>query len=389
MKYTNIDIASATPDQIRSEIVRMKQLSFEYKNEEQGCKLILNSIYGALANKWLACFNTNVAETITAQGRDIWHYAETLTNKYFADFWHLDTELHEKLGITKATQIKKPVVIAGDTDSCYVSFEEVVKSCDFPGHPKDLILKINEFRLTEYLNKAFEKYSKKWNTKNHMDFELENIAESGIWLAKKKYLLDLAWQDGINIEHLSQIVYKGVELAQSSTPPFAREKLKELVSYIFSKKKTIKMPELTKMLRDLKVEFKIAEPDKLSASRKINEYTKWIKKDISTGFVVEKGTPVHVRAGGYYNHLLNSNKFKSKYQLIRDGDKVKWYYAKARKGEEDVFAYLPGMYPYEFAPAIDYDLMFIKTIIDPVNRLVRAMNFPEIPSGLQIAHTLF
>jgi len=300
--------------------------------------------------------------------------------------------LHDKLGISgEVKEVKKFVTVYMDTDSCYVSFEEVLKSCEWKDSPKDLILKINEHRLTAYLNKAFDKYSERWNTKNQMDFELENIAESGIWLAKKKYLLDLVWESGIDIEPMTQIIFKGIELAQSSTPPFARTKLKDLVKYVLTKKKGLKMPELTKMLRDIKAEFKLSEPDKISSARKINDYGKYVKNDV-TKFEIEKGTPIHVRAAGYYNFMLNSNsnnKSKSKYQMIKQGDKVRFYYAKAKIGEENAFAFLPGQFPYEFAPEMDYDTMFSKIIIDPVNRIVVAMKLPPIPPGLQIAHALF
>ena len=33
----------------------------------------------------------------------------------------------------------------------------------------------------------------------------------------------------------------------------------------------------------------------------------------------------------------------------------------------DVFAYAPGEYPYEFAPDVDHDRQFEKTILDPMN----------------------
>lgn len=384
--YTTIDPSTATVEEIKAEIERMKQLSNEWKNEEQAIKLTINSIYGALGNKWLVCFNPEVAETITLQGQNLIKYAEERLNQYFNEFWHKDTELHAKLGIDyEVRQVKRPVNIYSDTDSCYVSFEEVVESCNWTGDPKQLILGINEHRLASYLNKCFDKYAEKWNTKNHMDFELENISESGIWLAKKKYLINEVWESGITMESLSHIIFKGVELAQSSTPAFAREKLKELVKYVFTKKKSLNKNEMVTILRKIKEEFKMADPEKISMGRSINDYGKYILND-TTAFETGKQTPIHVRASGYYNFTLNQqSKYKSKYQLIRAGDKVKFYYAKTKhkNAEENVFAYIPGMYPYEFAPAIDYDEQFSKTILDPINRIMVAMGHTEIPVGLQ------
>lgn len=390
LQYTKIDIDKASVDEIKSEIERLQFLSSEYKSEEQSVKLLINSLYGALGNKWLVCFNPVVAEAITLQGQDLIKYAELIINKYFTEFWHQDKELHEKIGLTEEVKpIKKSTVVYMDTDSCYVSFEEVVNSCNYEGDPKEFILKINEYRLTAYLNKQFDNYAKKWNTINQQDFELENISDAGIWLAKKKYLLDVVWESGIDIDPLTQIIFKGIELAQSSTPLFAREKLKELVKYILLRKDTLDKREITNMMRKMKEEFKLAEPEKISMGRSISDYAKFILND-TTAFEVAKGPPIHVRAAGYFNYLLNKNEqMKAKYQLIRSGDKVKFYYVKTRtQHENDVFAYLPGNYPYELAPPIDYDLMFTKTILDPLNRIMEAIGLGAIPPGLQIVHAL-
>lgn len=386
MEYTQIDLEKATVEEIRAEIERMKQLSNEWKNEEQAIKLTINSIYGALGNKWLVCFNPEVAETITLQGQDLIKHAEKALNMYFNVYWHKDTELHEKLGLANPPrEVKRPVNIYSDTDSCYVSFEEVLESCSWQGDPKEFILKINEHRLAGFLNGAFEKYAKERNTKNHMDFELENISEAGIWLAKKKYLINEVWESGIDIDSLSHIIYKGVELAQSSTPIFAREKLKELVKYVFTQKKNLDKSKFIDLLKQIKNEFKLANPESISMGRSINDYNKFVMND-TTAFEVAKSTPIHVRAAGYYNYILNKDpKAKGKYQLIRSGDKVKFYYTKVKNKnlEENVFAFLPGNFPYEFAPPVDYDEQFSKTILDPMNRIMVAMGLGEILPGLQ------
>jgi len=277
-------------------------------------------------------------------------------------------------------------------NSCYVCFEDIIKSCDWQNNYKDekeFILALNKFRLKAYLQKQFDIYAEKWNTVNQQDFEMETISRSGIWLAKKKYILDKVWEDGIDIESLTEVVHKGIELAQSSTPMFARTKLSELVTYVLTKKKSLDKKAFTQILREIKEEFRLADPETVSSGRSVNNYDKWVLND-STAFEVAKATPIHVRAGGYYNYLLNQNPvMKQKYEMIRSGGKVKFYYVKVKSSSEnDVFAYHPGNYPYEFAPPINYDLMFEKTILDPMNRIMKAMGQGEIPPGLQIIHAL-
>ena len=117
----------------------------------------------------------------------------------------------------------------------------------------------------------------------------------------------------------------------------------------------------------------------------------------SKPFEVASKCPIHVRAAGYYNFLLNQNpKLKQKYEVIKAGDKLKFYHAKTsgwssnfKSTEENVFAFLPGSFPVEFAPPIDYDTQFTKTIIDPINRITHAMGFPDIGSNLFVAHALW
>ena len=55
----------------------------------------------------------------------------------------------------------------------------------------------------------------------------------------------------------------------------------------------------------------------------------------------------------------------------------------------NVFAYAPGEYPYEFAPEIDYDTQFEKTILDPINRVITAMGFKGFNRNLIYTTSLF
>ena len=54
-----------------------------------------------------------------------------------------------------------------------------------------------------------------------------------------------------------------------------------------------------------------------------------------------------------------------------------------------MFGFLPGNFPYEFAPAVNYDLQFEKTIVDPFNRILEAMGFNPVPGNLIYAKSLF
>ena len=375
--------------EVKDKIERLTSLKNELKNEEQAIKLTMNSIYGAIGNNWFVCFNPDVAESVTLQGQDLIKYSEKILHKYFHEHWHLDKELHEKLGVTEVKRVVKPLVVYGDTDSNYVTFQEVVDSCNYPGDDKDLILKINEYRLNDFLKKCFDIYSKKWNTDNYQDFELETLSYNGIFLGKKKYVVNLAYDSGIHTDPLSQLKFTGVEMIKGGTPPFVREKLVYLTKFIFSKGRNFVLREFTQELKTIKKEFKAQQAENISLAVNVNNYEKFILND-TTGFEVAKACPIHVRAAGYHNYLLNSSKYKDKYPLLRSGEKIRFYFvATKNSAENNVFGFAQGTLPYEFAPPIDYDEQFTKTILDPINRFIETMGHNPISPNLFTINPLF
>ena len=379
-----------TAEDIKAEISRLKKMSNDYKNEEQGVKLTLNSIYGALGNQYFACFNTEVAESVTLQGQDLIKFAEKIINKYFHEHWHLDTEIHEKMGVRNVRPISAEMVIYVDTDSNYVNFGNVISSCDFDCSPLDFILKLNDLRLSNYIKNCLDIYAKKWNTNNYQDFELEAISRNAIFLGKKKYIVNLTYEaPGKHHADLSRIKPTGIEIVQGGTPPFAREKLIFLLKHLFETGRKFDIRTFVKMLREIKSEFKIQKPESISIGVGVNNIEKFILND-TTKFEVAKGCPMHVRAAGYHNYILNNSKYKAKYSLIRSSEKIKYYFVAVNNEQENnVFGYLNGSYPYEYAPPIDFDAQFNRTILDPINRFIEVMGYNPLSPNLLLVSALF
>ena len=205
-------------------------------------------------------------------------------------------------------------------------------------------------------------------------------------LAKKKYILDLGWKDpGVRFEPQQKITPTGVEIVQGSTPKFARKVLKELLNTLFAKGKNLEYGEIIKKLKEYKEEFVLQDPDNISKTISIGDYEKYVLEDRKEIKLANK-CPINVRAAAIYNNHLLNTKWKSKYNLIKTGDKIKHYYS---KGEHDVFGFLPGDYPYEFASTVDYDRQFEKIIVEPFNRFIQPLGFNPIPGNLIYARSLF
>lgn len=391
-KHCKLDLTTASREEIREEITRLKDVQVRYIGAEQAVKVFINSVYGAFGSPWFTFFNVDVAEAVTLQGQDLIKYSEKIINRYFSEFWHKDAKLHAMLGLTSVSKIDKPVVIYIDTDSCYCSFKEVVSKCDWQGDAKEFILVLYKKFLKGYLNNCFDIYSKNYGTKNGQDFELENICDSGVWLAKKKYVLNPIWKDagenGIDVDNLSAIAAKGVEIVQSSSSAYVRETLKNLLKYIFTKKNNFSISEFSLILRKHKEEFKLKNIEDICMASSIGDYEKYVLTD-KEKLVLEKACPIHVRAAATYNFHLNNSKYKKKYQPIRSGEKVKYYHAKSHKAEENVFAFISGSFPVEIAPPMDHDFQFNKSIIVPINRFIEAMGFPGVSPSLITGTQLF
>lgn len=375
--------------ELEAKIKSMEHESLMNYNLEQAIKLAINSIYGAFANDYFHFRSTDIAETVTLQGQDAIKHTEVNVEKYFKEFWHKDKKLHEAMGITgEVKPLTKNVWKYTDTDSGYIIFEEVMESCNWQGTVMDFILKINKHRLADYIKMVLSKYAESYNSDNFLDFELETIAHNAIWVAKKKYVQNIIWKDGKTFDAGSYISTKGLEIIQSSTPAFCRDKLTDLVKFLFSKDKLDNdaIGGLTRVLKEIKKEFQLADIEQISSNRRIGDYNKFVINDTNE-FELAKGCPIHVRAGAHHNYLVNNSKQKNDFEMIKTSDKIRWYYASDQFC--DVFGYLPGNFPYQLAPKIDIDRQFEMFILEPLNRIIIPSGMPRLNRSLAYTISLF
>lgn len=382
-------------DEIKTLVEYYSMLSAKFGAYEQAVKVMLNSIYGAFGNKWFHFFNIDIAESITLQGQSAILYSEKILNKYFQEFWTKDRAVHEFFNIQVKNKLVRPSVVYIDTDSCYVQFEEMYESIEWLGDVVSIdqfIMKLYNFRLKEYIFKCMEKYAEATNTENFLQFELETIAYSGIWLAKKKYLQNIAWEDKIGIEErypsLKKVKTIGFDTIQSSTPALARKQLTDILKLILSEKPTASLlKRLVDHLKQCKKEFQLASVDEICFNKRTNNLEKYIIDD-TVEFQYGLKCPPNVKAAGFYNFLMNQNpKHKNKYKMIGNGEKLKLYHCKHATCE--IFAFQPGAHPYEIAPTVDYETQFEKSVIDPLNRVLTAVGLHTLNRNLIYSTSLF
>lgn len=415
---------------IKEKIEELNATYTKYHNWEQGTKIMINSFYGGLGNQYMYFFDPRLAECITKQGKSAILYAERNINDYFLNRWYDDKEVHEKLGVTVHCPVKKQVTVYIDTDSVYSQLDEIISTTDWgigednpnwkviikkkderderittfcgkkskeyveeyfdvhnsdveyykivsvKGEPKDFAIRLDDVFLSSYFKKIFDAYAEKLNADNYLNFELETYSDAGIWLSKKKYMQNIRWTDSMPrhdiLDNYSKIKSKGVELIQASSPAFARKHLSYLVKWIFQNN-GIDMNELSVELKKIRDCIKVADVDTICWNKKATGYMKWVLDD-TRELVMQKGTPATTKGIAYYNFLLNREpkESQSRYSRLTEGSKCKYYYCKGKTC--DFFAYEPGNRP-SFAPDVDYDTMFEKIILAPINRIVVALGF--------------
>ncbi len=409
LKYANINLETATYEEIKAEITRLTKLKHDLSNEEQGIKIFINSVYGAFGNQHFLCYNINVAEAITLQSVDISLHAKKVFDNYFTNHWHTDKKLHKLLNLK--TEDVKPIgneslLIQGDTDSAYFRFDKVLETVNYNGDSQvDFILDIYKYRLHSYIVNAYNMYAKKRKTINLMDFEFEKLIRIGLFIAKKNYAIELAWkttaikvaEDGnVSIEGIKyndgKLSVTGLEAVKPSHPSWCRSRLQDMINLILTSQKTngkVKFEDIIKTLKKWRKDMEMKDLDEISETKRISDYEKWVLNDRGVVAIVNKRCPIHIRGAAIYNNMLFKSKYNMKYHRIKSSDKVKLYYTKNSSKAFDIFCYLPQSHPKEFAPLIDYDKQFFKKIVEPTNRLLEVMGIRPIPETLIITNSLF
>jgi hypothetical protein len=362
--------------------------------KQNAIKLLINSIYGAFGNKWFYFYNPDIAQSITLQGQDLIKFSIKAVNHYFLEKWHLDTELHELLGISQYTiaKVEDEAAIYTDTDSIYVQFDSAIESIQGADFTKEevlnLCINIDKHRLSSYFDQCFDKYGKLFNTKNRLKFKLENLSEHGIWLKKKNYAIKVAYEPNPSYETIAKekryLVIKGLEPIKGSYPIWARKNLTALTEFILERGKRLNLEnDVIPRLQALKDEATTLGTDELAFNYNVRVYEKYVTSEARCE--AKKGISIYPRASLYYNHLLIKTGLVNRYPKIREKDKIKFYYCSANEHEFDVFAYVPGVFPKELAPPMDFDSQFFTLIVEPINRLLTAMKMSSLDPNLKRA----
>jgi len=331
------------------------------ENRQVAIKILLNSLYGAMGNKYFRFFDQRIAEAITLTGQLTIRWAEYALNAF--------------LNRTMQTTSFKDYVVAIDTDSLYVSLDDIVNKFN-PKNPIDFLDKIASDTLEPVLDKSYaDLYDMLGGVSNRMVMKREVIADRGIWTAKKRYILNVQDNEGVRYKE-PKLKVMGIEAIKSSTPEPCRDALKELFKVIMTSSEA----EVQQSIEQFKNYFKTLPSDEIAFPRGVSKVKEY--KDNNT--IYKKGTPIHVRGSLLYNKQLHDLALTKKYAQIQNGDKIKFLYLRTPNPiKENVIAF-PDYLPEEFnlRKYIDFELQFQKTFLDPIDPILDAVgwNSKEVAS---------
>ncbi len=327
-------------------------------------KIALNSAYGAVGNQYFRYYDVRQASGITTAGQFIIRYIEKKVNEYLNQILQTHGEID--------------YIVASDTDSIYVTLDKLVeKTCEGKNDQQiaDFIGKVCDNKIEPYIEKCFNELASYTNAfKNCMVMKREVIANKGIWVAKKRYMLNVLDEEGVRLAD-PKLKLMGIEAVKSSTPQVCRGKIKEAIKIIMGKSEG----DLHKFIADFRKEFIELPPEAIAFPRSCNN----IKKYMSSSNIFIKGTPIHVKGALIYNHQLKQFKLGAKYPYIQEGDKIKFLKLKeANPFKFDVISYISTL-PTEFKlkQYVDYETQFEKTFLDPMRFILNAIGWEHEPKA--------
>jgi len=340
----------------------------KFNNIQMARKIQLNSAYGAIGNQYFRYYNLANAEAITLSGQVSIRWIEQRMNEY----------LNKLLKTTE-----EDYVIASDTDSIYLNLGPLVQSV-YKGREKTaesivtFIDKICKLELEKYIESSYEalaKYVGAYDQK--MVMKRENIANKGIWTAKKRYILNVWDSEGVRYTK-PKLKVMGIECVKSSTPAACRNSIRDCLTVIMNEDEEAAQ----EFVSNFKAHFEELPIEDISFPRGCNNLNKWS----NPSSVYSKGTPIHVRGALLYNFHNKKNKLTHKYPLIQDGEKIKFVYLKTpNKIGENVISYL-NTFPNEFGldKHVDYELQFNKSFLDPIKVIMDVIGWqPEKVASLE------
>lgn len=333
----------------------------KYKNIQLAKKVGLNSAYGALGSQYFRFYDLRMATAVTSAGQ--------LSIRWIGN------KLNEHMN--KILKTDKDYIIASDTDSVYLRLGELVHKVYAAdgkiGMPPEKVIefmdRVCETNIKPYIDESYQELADYVNAyAQKMRMKREALADKGIWTAKKRYILNVYNNEGVQLKE-PEVKVSGLEMVKSSTPAAIREMMKESIGIMIRGTEQ----DIHRFILKSKIDFANLPPEEISFPRGMNGLSKYS----DSVNLYKSGTPIHVKGAIHYNRFLRDNNLTKKYPLIQEGEKIKFTYLKMPNPLRDTVISYPGRLPPELGldKYIDYDLQFEKSFIEPIKVILDCLGW--------------
>lgn len=376
--------------EIKKELTALKRAYSKNKNKatkvkidqldsKQLCiKIFINSIYGYFGNKHAPFGDDDIAASITLTGQSVIKKSNDLLKNYIT----------ERVNITDEA-VLNDCVIYNDTDSSYISIKSIIDNTDieFKGPDGKLTVAVHTEvqNIEDYLNKHIKIWgSKNLNSKDcRFVFKREVIADVGVFLQKKRYVMHILDDEGIEMDKYK---YTGVEVVRSTMPAAIKPYVKNIIETMLS---TQDITKTNNVLNEAYKTFKSLPVEDIAFVSGIKNYEKYAAE--CDGFKTGKGMPGHAKAAYYHNILLKKFNIENEYESIGSGDKVRYFYVEKPNAYNIGNVAYKYYYPDQFKEVfhIDYEKMFEKIIFSAIERFYENVNWSVQKPGSLTQTNLF
>jgi DNA polymerase elongation subunit (family B) len=331
-----------------------KETESFYDKRQHVQKILLNSLYGVLGLPVFRFYDIDNAESTTLTGQDIIKSTGMYTT-------HLYKQI---LGELDAEADKDDYVVYTDTDSCYMSLDDIVKAKGFNLDVRDIqdtderipyLVDVShrfETQINEFYDVVCKQFFNVGKGDHCIQIGCETLATAAFWVAKKRYAYYKVWdleknkpkygEDG----KFGKVEVTGLDVVRSSFPTKFQEVMKAVLKDILT---YAEKSDVDEKILTLKKEIPTLPVDEIARNtsiKNIKKYEKHCKKLVMGQFPKVKQSKETDRLLSYTAHAkaaINFNKFLTHHGVdkdiepIKNGEKIKYVYLKKNEfGLEEI-----------------------------------------------------
>ena len=324
-------------------------------------KVLINATYGYMGNKQAPLGDDDIASSVTLTGQSVIKQSNILVREF----------IKTKIPDIQEHELEN-CIIYNDTDSAYLTIKPFVRRglVKFRDGEKihqetyDIIAE-----LDKYINNGVNEWSKKYlrSIDSRFIFKREAIADSGVFLQKKRYVMHVLDNKGIFV---NKFKYVGVEVVRTTMPNAIKPYAKKIIETLIT---TQSITQTNKILNETFDVFKTLPVEEIAFVMGVNGYNKYASK--CKGLETALKMPIHVKSAYLHNYILKD--LKVRHEEIGSGDKTRYVYVKSNNKYKIDSIGFKYTYPKEFRDLfeIDYELMFEKILFNSIRRFYEGVDW--------------